>query len=140
MTTEADYMVREVTTRFPGRLHADVAEITRDTQRFYDRFVRDAFVSEHDGAVGSYVHCGATYVSYIYPTGLPEPMKLVARMYGPWVLVDDVIDNSESLPFIRDFAAMYRRALEGNRLRMHGSGESGSCSRPKVGTRGCWSW
>jgi hypothetical protein len=113
MTTEADYMVPEVTTRFPGPLHPGLDEITRDTQRFYDRFVRATLVSDHEDLVGSYVDCGGTYVSYIYPTGLPEPMKLVARMYGPWALVDDVIDNSESLPFIRDFAAMFRRTLQG---------------------------
>jgi hypothetical protein len=113
MTTEADYMVPEVTTRFPSPLHPDLDEITRDTQQFYDRYVRATLASDHDAHVGSYVDCGGTYVSYIYPTGLPEPMKLVARMYGPWALVDDVIDNSESLPFIRDFAAMFRLTLEG---------------------------
>ncbi|MEU6645509.1 terpene synthase family protein [Saccharomonospora sp. NPDC046836] len=49
----------------------------------------------------------------MYPTGRPELMKMTARMYATWVIVDDIMDNSTSLSSIHDWAGMYRIALEG---------------------------
>ncbi|MER6548972.1 hypothetical protein [Streptomyces sp. NPDC001250] len=80
--------------RFPSRLHPEYPEVRRACEEYYERRLQWLAEKTDDVTHGFYVDCGAYYCAYVYPTGELSSVKVMARFYSFWVMLDDVVDNS----------------------------------------------
>ncbi|MGP3690378.1 terpene synthase family protein [Streptomyces sp. IBSNAI002] len=89
-----DVSVPVFVSRFPPRLHAEYPEMRRDCREYYEDGLQWLAAEISDLAHGFYVDCGAYYCAYTYPAGDLSSMKVLARFYSFWVMLDDVVDDS----------------------------------------------
>src|ERR1700733_4050175 len=100
-TADVLHEVPVLATRFSSWSHPQTIQLYEYSKQSCDRSLKE--VAEHEVVShnGEYAACGGLYASYIYPAGDFERLKVVADFYSAWAFIDDLVDNTTDIPYIR---------------------------------------
>jgi hypothetical protein len=115
MTGEVDYIVPTLISRFPFRQHLKYGELRQHCEEYCQQIYPMLTETGYDLELAKtkLVECGSVWGSYIHPDGDIEVMKVLARWWIAWTVIDDIIDNTTDPKSIDHLLGLLTSAING---------------------------